>query len=242
MSTKRKSISGTVAKKTKRSVPYEKKYQVQKPGVERTGGYYGRYNNSIGMGSVEKKFFDTQRAFQIPAITGTVLNPSLNLIPQGTTESTRVGRKIMIKNLYLHGEIELPATATAASTGDIVRMIVYIDKQCNGATINITDLLEDNSAAVDVNSFRKLANQERFVVLKDKMYPINSSSGGLTGNSSGYSVFNIKVYKKLDLPVEFSAAMGAITEIKSNNIGVICVSSKGLARVAYTSRVRYTDN
>lgn len=217
----------------------KKRKTTYKPGMDRIGGYYGRYNNSSGAGNNEKKYLDTTKASTTVTTAGLILNVSLNLIPQDTTESGRIGRKVIIKNLYLHGQIILPSTNTAASTSDIIRIIYYIDKQCNGATAQVTDIL----TTADFRSFRNLANQERFIILKDKFYDLNAqcqASG--TAQTTGDLAFHIKMYKKLDLPVEFSSTTGAITEIKSNNIGVLAISEGGVGQVGYTTRIRYTDN
>lgn len=236
---KRKALTGAPVKKSKRSNPVEKKYQIQKPGIERTGGYYGRYNLSMGGLSSEKKFWDVTKANATPATTGTILNASLNLIPQNTTESGRIGRKVLLKNIYIHGMVILPTTNDENSTSDILRLIFYIDKQANGATATVADIL----TSTDFRSFRNLSNTERFVILKDKFYDINAmSQASVTAQTTGDYAYHIKMYKKLDLPVEFSGTTGAITEIKSNNIGVLAISEGGVCQVGYMARIRYTDN
>lgn len=230
-----------MAKKTpQKEVPYKKRVVPKsEQGILRTGGYYGRYNLSMGSCAVEKKYFDTTKGSATPAATGTILNLSLNLIPQGTTESSRIGRKVIVTNLYLHGQMILPTTNDETATSDTLRLIVYIDKQANGATATIGDLLQ----TTDWRSFRNLSNQERFVFLKDKYYDLNATVNcSATTQTTGDFAFHFKCYKKLDLPIEFSSTTGAITEIKSNNIGVACISEGGVAQINYIARIRYTDN
>jgi len=65
------------------------------PGVDRTGGYYGRF---AGRGA-ELKFFDTATSFSIDTSPEVPATGQLVLIPQGVTESTRVGRKCVIRSI-----------------------------------------------------------------------------------------------------------------------------------------------
>lgn len=214
----------------------KRKTTVARPGYQRTVGYYGRFAPSGG----ERKFFDTTRATQTVAATGTIMNLSLNLIPQGTTESTRIGRKCVIRALNLRGNYNLPGATAAANTSDILRIIVYVDKQANGATAAVTDILETAS----YNSFRNLAESGRFKLLYDKSHALNTMGGAGNGTTDSFGEiarpwsFN----KRCMIPIEFSSTTGAITEIRSNNIGVLAISKGAVAQLDYIARVRYSDS
>lgn len=204
-------------------------------GYTRTGGYYGRYAGSAG----ESKFFDT--AFTTTAISaaGVITNASLNLIPQGVTESTRIGRKSILTSVHFRGRMIHDVATSGATASDIVRFIVYIDKQCNGATAAILDILE----TTDIRSFRNLANSERFQILYDKQTPISAMSGAGNGTSDEFGAVtkNLLINRKLNLPLEFSSTTGAITEIRSNNLGVLAITQSGLILVQYNCRVRFSE-
>lgn len=205
-------------------------------GYTRTSGYYGRF---AGTGT-ELKFFDTSKALTTVAATGTILDDSLNHIAQGTGESDRIGRKCTLKSINLHGLLQLPAATAAVNTDDVVRFIVFLDKQCNGAAAGVTDILETN----DFFSFNNLANKSRFRILCDKKLTINAQGATATAGAYTYGEqrkgFNL--YLRCNLPLEFDNTTGAITELRSNNIGVLAISNQGTARIQYTSRVRYADN
>ncbi len=206
-------------------------------GITRVSGYYGRFANGG-----ENKFFDTTRASHAPGTSGTISNLSLNLIPQGVTESTRVGRKCTINKLMIHGNCALPTTAVAGETSDLLRFIIYLDKQANGATAAVTDILESAAWA----SFNNLSNSQRFQILADKHITLNCGAGSGRGSTDTLSyaeyVMPYFFFKKCKIPVEFSATTGAITEIRSNNIGVLCITVGGEAVTGYTARVRFSDN
>ena len=192
----------------------------------------------------EKKFFDTVRASFTPATTGTIANLSLNLIPQGVTESERVGRKCTIKNVTIRGQVLMNTTATAANTATIVRIIVYLDKQANGQTAAVTDILDSATEF----SFNNMSNKGRFITLGQERIALSCPSGSGRGSTDTLSYGeNVAAYffnKEVNIPVEFSTGgTGAITEIRSNNIGVLAIQgSQALANMEYISRVRFTDN
>lgn len=205
-------------------------------GYVRTTGYYGRFSGKPG----EMKFFDTDKTGTTVAAAGTVLNSSLLLIPDGTTQSTRIGRKITVKHIFVHGHLILPATTTPGDTSDRVRIIMYLDKQCNGAAAAVSDIL----TATDVNSFRNLSETGRFHILYDKVHSMNASSGttaGAGGDQFGEYMRGFSIKKACNYPIEYNNTTGAIGEIRSNNVGIIAISASGHCTATYKARVRYLD-
>lgn len=191
----------------------------------------------------ELKFFDTTEVATVSGTAGVIHDASLNLIPQGVTESTRVGRKCTIRAIHLKGILKNQSTAVVAEAENTLRVIVYLDKQANGATAAVTDILE--TAAVD--SFRNLANSGRFSILLDKKVHLNSGAvfGGTAAPASSGSLRDLALHKKCSIPIEFNGATGAIGEIRSNNLGVLSVVEQASATpptVQYICRVRFSDN
>ncbi len=207
------------------------------PGVDRTGGYYGRYAGRSG----ELKFHDVDLDDGSVAGAGTI-TATINIIPQGVTEVQRVGRKCTIKSVNWKYRCEIPeadAVATPA-TGDTVRIILFLDKQANGATAAVLDVLETAS----FQSFRNLANSGRFNILMDKVVTLNYA--GLASDGAGV-VSQAKViregsfYKSCNIPIEFSSTTGAIGEIRSNNLSVLLISSDGVMVFTSKFRLRFSD-
>ncbi len=190
----------------------------------------------------ELKFFDGTKGSTTTSATGAISNLSLNLIAQGITEITRIGRRIMVKSLFMHGNVTIPSTATVADTADSARIIVYLDKQTNKATAATTDIME---ATISIDSFRNLANKGRFRILSDRKYDVWSGAGA--GEAAGDSEYGEMIVSwdlalpKLNIPIEFTAETGAITEITSNNIGVMVIGRSAKCGVGYKWRLRYTD-
>ncbi len=202
-------------------------------GFQRTSGFFGRF--STGM---ELKFFDLDLDDAAVSSTGTVTD-SINKIAQGTTEVTRIGRKCTIRSINWRFQVRLLAAANLTG-GDVVRVILFLDKQCNGAAAGVTDILENS----DFQSFNNLANKSRFRTLMDRTYTLNAQAGGGDGtaNDANIEIITDSFFKKVNLPIEFDSTAGAITEIRSNNLGVLMISRGGtLSDFESKIRLRFSD-
>ncbi len=207
----------------------------------------------------EKKFFDL-------SITQTTINSVATLlgtngvhgtaqtivgIPQGTTESSRIGRKCTITNIYARLQFEFladnqPDMSAATAAHETIRVMMFWDKQANGAAGGSTDILETNHWA----SFRNLANSKRFTILFDRTYHWNTTviaAGNGTANDSSRVTkdYLVKISKKVFIPIEYLLTTGALTSnIATNNIGMIVWGKHGGTIAATTSgriRIRFID-
>ncbi len=208
----------------------------------------GRWGNGKGTGKMrvsrkytrtragEHKFHDHVIDDSVIA-TGGGIAAVINDIAQGTTESERIGRKCTIKSIQWRYDILYPQQS-AVTGGDIVRIILYVDKQANGAVPAVLDIME----TADYQSFFNLANQSRFRILMDRTYAVNATAGA--GNGTANDTFSNftqgQFYKRCNIPLEFSGTAGAITEIRSNNIGMFIISKVGLAGFTSQMRLRFT--
>lgn len=188
--------------------------------------------------NIERKFHDLDIDDATIATGGTIAQASCNLIPQGITEITRIGRKCNIKQINWRFTLSKGISADVAG-GDEIRVILYLDKQANGAAAGVTDILETS----DHQSFNNLANKSRFRTLMDRVYdyvPQAVAGDGTTNDTTGFNLSDT-FFKKVNIPIEFNAATGAITEIRSNNIGVLLLSRTGILTFSSKMRLRFTD-
>lgn len=227
-----------------RYAPYKKtrssygKLTIPRPmrGYARTSGYYGRY---APLGA-ELKFRDTTATSAPVASSGVIHMPSLNLVIQSAGEEARIGRKITLRSIHLKYVATLPNTTGANNTDDGLRVIVFQDKQCNGASAAVTDILEDATYL----SFNNLSNKSRFRILADRYHDISATAGGIgatTADSSGEKANTYQWHMRCNIPVEYSGATTAITEVRSNNIGVLAISDGGRMELTTSARVRFSD-
>lgn len=209
------------------------------PGKSRTSGFYQKF---APHGS-EYKFKDTNVNDPLIAGAGTIL-ASVNLIAQGTGEDQRIGRKCVVKSIHWMYRVFLIETAGTANFIDSteLRLIMFLDKQCNGTAATISQILETAS----VHSFRNLANSQRFQILYDKHHALGAVSGAADAAGSIHSASVIrlgKFNKRCSIPLEFSDITGAITEIRSNNIGILLIpSNDNIVGLESKIRLRYSDS
>lgn len=220
---------------------YKKKYTPKKriviprrlKGYVQTSGFYGRYR---GM-TPEKKYLDTSFSGAYDS-TGELAGAGLNLIPQGTTGTTRVGLKVNITSIHINGY----AYSSTTSGSDYVRMMLVLDKQCNGAYPAFSDIVQGGV----LTAFNNLSNSKRFVVMKDWKILLNTSgiATNFDSNTRAYAstFYKIKYDKICNIPVFFDSTAGAITEIKSNNLIIIAQSlGDDLSGFTFTCRIRFVD-
>lgn len=208
-----------------------------------------------GLALLEKKFFDEELAETFTS-AGTIATNSagqatLTAIPTGDGASARSGRRALITSFHVKGYIKLsglyPANTAVDPDGELsdsIRMIFYVDKQCNGAAATAANLL---ATANDHNSFRNLEYNKRFYILLDKTMTI--SSGNLTHNGtyilSGdvYKNFSFNKTFKKGLPIVFTGTgTPAMTNIISNNINVLLISEENNQTIVRAQcRARFTD-
>lgn len=209
-------------------------------GKDRTTGYYNRFTP----GSGELKFRDIAIADGSVSVTGGVVT-NLVAIPQGTGENERIGRKCTIKRIGIKWFTTLDPlnNATESPPGDDIRVIMYLDKQANGTAAQITDVLESDA----VLSFNNLANSQRFRTIFDKHICLNRQSMSLTAvasptvQSTGLTLYG-EWYKNVNIPIEYSGTTGILSELRSNNIGMILISKEGQAHFGGQVRMRFSDN
>lgn len=196
---------------------------------------------AVRVSSSELKYFDTSVSFTAD-LTGEV--PATGqwcLIPQGTGESQRVGRKCVVKSVHFRGSAEWqPASSTTGSS----MLIMYIvqDTQANGAAADVSGDNGVMTSASLESAMINMDNSQRFRILKKIRVPFNSQAGV----SGAYSrvIKNLEFFLKCDIPLDFASTTGAITEIRSNNIFVLAgcsVNGDDLITVLGTARLRYSD-
>lgn len=219
-----------------------KRRRVYTPGRDRVAGFYGRYSGI----NAELKFFDLTYDDAVVSAAGTVdPSGSINRIGQGVTEVSRIGRKCTIKSIDWKYAVTLPTQDAVALpiTGDTVRVMLYLDKQCNGAIATVSGA-NGLLTGTNIHSHLELTNKGRFKILYDKLHNINYSTltaEAASVHSQAAVVFNTKWYKTCNIPLEFNNTTGALTEIRSNNLSVLLISQSGVAGFLSQFRLRFSD-
>lgn len=182
----------------------------------------------------EIKFVDTSQNavgtlntnFAAPAASNLI-----NGLAEGVTATSRNGRKIVMKSVYVRWTFQLASTSIG---GAAHRILVVYDKQANAALPLIGDILTSN----DFNQTNNLSNRDRFVTIADVMVDPISANGEFA--RSGV------IYKKINLETMFNATSGGtIADITTGSMFIIVAQSGTIATTASTflarTRVRFTD-
>jgi len=206
----------------KRALLYEAR-RTFVPGVSRTSANFVRampnsgetkYNDSNG-----GLTFNSATAGGFILLTGqtSALNgTSLCMIPQGTTQNDRIGNKIRLKNIRVHGFISLGATAV---TGNRVRIMLVRDSQANGSMPAVADVMQQTN----IDSFINMDNTTRFKIIKDRFIDLNPGNGD-SGATSIVLIKNFKMNHKAFQRIDYSSTTGAISELKSYNYFILVFS------------------
>ena len=205
---------------------------------------FGVLKGRAATAGTELKFHDIDANQAVADLSaGIILNTSsVSLIGQGVTESTRVGRKCVVHQVAWRGTLELAVSAGAGvQTPQTTRLMLVLDKQCNGAAPAVTGnggVLE----SADYLSFNNLSNKGRFRVLSDDVYDLNpmSSAGDGAVNDTSAVRQHFAVYKAVNIPLEFSgvANPSVIAEVRTNNIFCLMITNNATAVTSLDSKIR----
>lgn len=201
----------------------------------RTGGFYGLYTKR---GRDELKVIDTATASaNLTLNAGLVL---LNGVVQGTDYTNRVGRKTIMKSIYLRFTL-LPNTANSAPIGDFTRIIVVYDCQTNAAAPLAGDILQSGG---DYMSPLNLNNRDRFKVIHDKLVPMNPNvytAGALTAGDPVNKAW--KMYKKITMETVFGGTGATVGSIQTGSIYLLYMSAgaTSYSTLTYNCRIRFID-
>lgn len=183
--------------------------------------------------SEEKKNIDVNQFVTITVASPVWTTPLLlNPCAQGDTSSTRSGRQLELKSLYMR---YVWALATTSTGGSKLRICIVYDKQANAAAPLVTDIFQTDNHISPNN----LGNSQRFIMLVDEL--TEPVAAGTSFSVSGV------IYRKLKNAItQFnSSTTGTIADINSGSLYLLASQSTNVLTTAPTfaiySRVRFTD-
>lgn len=202
------------------------------PSVLRSGGF-----SFTSTGGKELNFVDT--AISVPNVSTTASISLLNGLAQGTTASTRIGRRIQMKSV----EARMYAYPDTTTLACVTRFAIVLDKQANAAAPAFTDIYDSGTSV----ALRNISNKARFWVLWDSgLIPIiGNTTTAAQGTEASYKA--VEFYKRINIPVQYNAGTaGTVGDIQTNALYFVAigdtVSGTADARVFGNIRVRYDDS
>ncbi len=164
----------------------------------------------------ERKFIDV--VFDDVAVNDTTTAASifpLNGIGEGVSNEERIGRKILMRSVYLQLSVEKSA-ADVTLTG-YVRVMVLLDRQANSALptfANILDLPGTGNPVVELMSPNNLNTSKRFVTLYETRMPFYK--GFVEGRI-------LQKFLPLNFTTQYNNPGGTIAQIISNSL-LLCLT------------------
>jgi len=141
----------------------------------------------------------------------------LNIIPQGTDQQSRIGNEIRMTSI----QCRYTLNNLAVTTGEVRvtwRVIMFYDRQANGALCNLFATAITTPALLDASSVTNLTlspyqaeSRERFKVLYDKSGVISDD----TANSQWMTISHKTLLKKL--------SGTGVADLNSNAIYIACM-------------------
>lgn len=182
----------------------------------------------------ELKYVDLATATYALNTTGSVT--LIPVIPEGTDQTERIGRRVHLKSVQFRGY----AVSNATTLVTYGRMLVVWDRQPNKALAALTDILLSASSF----AYSNLDNSDRFVTLVNKSIVL-AGNGTTAGQQTERSMVDCSFYRRLDHTMKFSGVDGTIGDINSGALLLVTVGSTvaGTADGDLTGsfRVRFLD-
>jgi len=212
-----------------------------------------------GQVTAEDGYFDTERSgTNVPIVaaswTGTEMDPNTTAMQclfapvQGDDISNRRARKVFVKKIRISGQLSiLPATGQASlPDATLVRIIVFMDKQTNGAQVSPATLMGSGNGTDPVHMFQSKDGFGRFKVFKDKTYSLVSQTG--VGVVAGATIATAGVRREFSFTIKpnvwvnYNATNGGtVADIIDNSFHLACVQTNtAQAGISYKVRTVFT--
>ncbi len=162
----------------------------------------------------ELKFFDT-----VPdaSVTTTEQAYCFSAVPAGTSDTTRIGDSLYIKNIQAQFEL------LAADATQIIRYIVFQFHDQSNFTVDtptLSDILQDASAVDNLHSFYHGDRRAAYTILRDRRISMT------LGQGNGQKMISFNIRSGFRKKVQYQ---GASTNNASDHIYMIIVSDSGAA-------------
>lgn len=244
---------GTKRKYTASKAKPAKPTKYQKTAAQMRVAANARTGGQIGQ---EIKNYDT-----VTNLTGgfngdTSVPRLLSGITQGVGPTQRDGRQVKSVGLDVRWDISVPSNATSATP---VRILVVKDTQSNGANMQLSDVLTNNSASETLSNnadpivldsgggyflaFNNLSNTGRFRTLLDERYIIDPANQNYLDVDSAFigtsSRWTDSKHITLNDKITFNGTTGAIAACNDISYQVFIISGNAAIAVTFIARLRF---
>jgi len=163
----------------------------------------------------------------------------LNTIAAGSEWNQRVGRQIINKSLEIRIFIyhdDIPASSTV----DVIRMTLVYDRQ---PVIGTTPVVTDVYATASITSMYNMNNCQRFLILREWIFPVGTVIGALTTPAIGTPSMGwlTDVVDLRDLPTVYNSNTSVINQISTGNLFIMYYSLTGNSILEFATNFYFED-
>ena len=190
--------------------------------TRRSGVMYPRIIRAYTLSTAETKFSQISDTAMQPGNGGII--KLLNGLTQGVTDTTRTGSQVILKYAYL----KFICTTNASATTDAARVIVFLDRQPNGGTPALTDLLNTGVPDAFISTYEQ-HNRMRFKILFDQtQICMPMFSGGVC-----YTIFNCKLPNLSWIRTQYNGNAGTAADLKTNGLFYLVISKENTNKCTF---------
>lgn len=204
-----------------------------------------------GAAKQELKFLDTVLSADSEILsTGTIVFPSLNIVPQGDGPSNRQGNHIDVTKIQCKIGVEAEGTGNATKFSTCYRIMLVLDKEPHGAAPSVNNIL----AAAEYRSWNNTAFDNRFLILKTwkgvlerKPYAYHDGANPHVGSTDVMTCLKSNMKCALRPQWVNNNADGALTGLNSNNLLILAIVDDStncktvIDHLTTSVRIRYYD-
>lgn len=178
---------------------------------------------------VDEKWQDTTLTFNNIASAGVVGAGYFGTIQLGTGDTSRTGNNVRVQKMLIKGHFSDTATGK-------YRIIVGMDRQCNGAACTASDVLSSVSTNGPYNHDTVVGwGGSRFEILSDVRGELNLQVAA-TALINRYFFYKNKPYV-----VRYNGNAGTVSDVVSNNLFLLLVSDNSTVDFTGVLTLMYTD-
>ncbi len=182
----------------------------------------------------EMKHIDTSYTVNV-VNAGAVESIPINGILQSDASNGRVGNRAHIHKVMIRGFV---TPTSGVDSNDLVRVIIFQDKQASGNTATVAQILQTAST----NSFRNRDTTKRFNILFDQRFAWQSGSLDVAGTGFVTPQTLVENFKNVDFVTQWTADAATFAAISTNSIGLLTISKEADdSDLSCIVRVSYSD-
>lgn len=170
--------------------------------------------------NVEKKFLDNSFVHNPDNVTGVF--SLLNALNQGDGPSQRDGNSVKSWKFNVNMKFTINASANHTS----IRVIIFIDKECNGSSVTVNDILNASNLLANYNHNESM----RFNTLYDRTISLSST---------GVQEINLRCFRKIGFHTKYDGPTASLTDMTDNALWIYTISDQPTTTPTVTIRSQY---